>query len=109
MYNISRSQAQKHAQDERNNAKRFRDEVNKKQKEIKKLQEEIQAEQKKSNFLRVGGLAGSILGAGPRGHADKLEQKISMLEGEMHHSLEQAKVADSEAYKWDEKAKFADE
>jgi|GEM_PF-3064981 predicted transcriptional regulator len=108
MSGIPKDQALKHAQDKRSKAKRLHDDANKKDQEIKKLQKEIESEHKKSKILKLGGPAGAILGAGPESHAKKFEHQISNLQHEVNHLREQAKVAEKEAYKWDEKAKFAD-
>lgn len=109
MMNISKNEAEKHAQDERDKAKRLQGEADKKDQEIKKLHEEVEKDQKKAKVMGLGGMAGSMLGSSAKKHAQNLQKQIKQIENDASFIREKAKFAEKEAHKWDEKAKFANE
>lgn len=109
MMNISKQDAEKHAQDEHEKAKRLQDEATKKEQEVKQLQDEIEKDQKKAKVMGFGGMAGSMLGSSAKNHAQSLEKKMKQIEKDANAIRQKASFAEKEAYKWEEKAKFANE
>ena len=104
----TKDQLQESAQDEHDKAKRLQADADQKTQEINKLKEEIDSDRKKAKAMSFGGAAGALLGAGSRSNANKLEQKVSQLEKDRDSLLQDAKFAEKQAYKWEQKAKFAD-
>ncbi len=104
----TKDQLQESAQDEHDKAKRLQADADQKTQEIDKLQQEIDDERKKANAMTMGGAAGVLLGSSPRNNANKLEQKVSQLKKDRDSLLQDAKFAEKQAYKWEQKAKFAD-
>lgn len=104
----TKNQLEESAREQHDKAKRLQADADQKTQEIDKLQQEIDDERKKAKAMSFGGAAGVLLGSGSRSNANKIEQKVSQLTKDRDSLLQDVKFAEKQAYKWEQKAKFAD-